>query len=460
VAVAAEALLARRLLPTETFYDEGVYLVSLDALRHGQELGSEVFTAQPPGWYHLLELSAAVFGNTTEGVRTGLIAVVCVGVIAAFAAGRALAGSFGGFLCAGLLVIAYPLPLFAPRVLADPSSLGLTLVALALVLWRPPRGELALAAAGGAAFAAATSVKLYAVLAAPTLVALLWRRAPAFRTLVAWTAGAGVYTAGLLVVHAGELASLWDGAVSYHRKGAGQGELENVDAILEIFNARMPFTWLVVTGVVTGVIVAARSHERRATLWLWLWPVLTLALLLWHSPLLEHHLTALAVSLVLPVGVTLAGALRGRRPQLRRALVGALALLLIAGYAQQYRRVGGEVRAEEAGIVWAAERLRRDTRPDDLVVSDLPVAAYLADRRVPGELVDTAMLRLDTGSLTRDSILKTIDRRCVQAVVVGRVFGLLPGFAEDIGARFGASRRLHGVTVYTARRSRCSRGDA
>jgi hypothetical protein len=118
--------------------------------------------------------------------------------------------------------------------------------------------------------------------------------------------------------------------------------------------------------------------------------------------------------------------------------------------------VGGEVRAEESGIVWAAKRLRRDTKPDDLVVSDLPVAAYLADRRVPGELVDTAMLRLDTGSLTPDSILATMDRRCVKAVVVGRVFGLLPGFTNRIAERFSASRREYGVTVYTNRRARCA----
>jgi hypothetical protein len=39
------------------------------------------------------------------------------------------------------------------------------------------------------------------------------------------------------------------------------------------------------------------------------------------------------------------------------------------------------------------------TKPDDLVASDLPIVAYLADRREPGELVDTSAVRFSSGSL-------------------------------------------------------------
>ena len=95
VIVAGQALLLRRFIPTDTFYDEGVYLVSLDAMRHGQELGTQIFTAQPPGWYHLLDAVASVFGNSIEGVRRGLVVVMCGGVVAAWGAGRALGGQIG-----------------------------------------------------------------------------------------------------------------------------------------------------------------------------------------------------------------------------------------------------------------------------------------------------------------------------------------------------------------------------
>ena len=41
--LAAEGVLFSRNLHARTTYDEGVYLASLDALRHGQALGSDVF---------------------------------------------------------------------------------------------------------------------------------------------------------------------------------------------------------------------------------------------------------------------------------------------------------------------------------------------------------------------------------------------------------------------------------
>jgi hypothetical protein len=39
------------------------------------------------------------------------------------------------------------------------------------------------------------------------------------------------------------------------------------------------------------------------------------------------------------------------------------------------------------------------TKPHDLVASDLPIVVYLADRREPGELVDTSAVRFASGSL-------------------------------------------------------------
>ena len=45
------------------------------------------------------------------------------------------------------------------------------------------------------------------------------------------------------------------------------------------------------------------------------------------------------------------------------------------------------------------------TQPDELVGTDLPIVAYLADRRVPGQLVDSSFVRLGVGSLTDGEIL-------------------------------------------------------
>jgi hypothetical protein len=48
VVAGAAGLVFTRALGTRTNYDEGVYLASLDAMRRGQELGTELYTSQPP----------------------------------------------------------------------------------------------------------------------------------------------------------------------------------------------------------------------------------------------------------------------------------------------------------------------------------------------------------------------------------------------------------------------------
>ena len=453
--VAAEAFLARRLLRTDTFFDEGTYLVSVDALRHGQKLGEQIFTAQPPGWYYLLDLVASVSGNSLEGIRAGLALIVALGAAAAYGAGRALAGRTGAAVTAGLLLIAFPLPLYATRVLSDPSALMLALaaVALAATARRNPEGLL-LAAASGAALGLGAVVKLYAVLALPTIALLLTTgTARASRRLLVAALGYAVpvLVTGAVNVHA--IPELWDGVVAYHRNASSIETLDNVEAVTGIFNARMPFGWLVAAAIVLALASAARRRSVPAAA-LWLWPALVCALLLWHDPLLEHHVAALAVSLVPAAGVTLGGAIRDLPPRLALAGIAAIGIILVAGYAQQVRRLDSEARPEEPGIAWAADELARATTPDQLVVSDQPLAAYLADRRVPGELVDTAKLRFTTGSLTADRVFRLLDERCVRAVAAGRVFTVLPGFMKRLEETFPTAKRRFGVVVFT--RARCS----
>jgi predicted membrane-bound mannosyltransferase len=117
VIVAVHVALLTRLLHTATTFDEGVYLLSLEDLRHGQALGRQVFTSQGPGFYVLLQAIGAVFGVTVAGVRLGIVTIDAIGAIFAFLLGRRLAGPVGGLTCAGMIAIAPKLPDFAGRCL-------------------------------------------------------------------------------------------------------------------------------------------------------------------------------------------------------------------------------------------------------------------------------------------------------------------------------------------------------
>lgn len=451
--VAAQTLLARRLLHTDTFFDEGTYLVSVDALRHGQELGDPVFTSQPPGWYHLLDLVVSIAGSSVADVRGGLAVVAGLGAAAAYGVGRAIAGRLEGALCAGMLLIAFPLALYAGRVLADPASLTLALTAVALAALAGRTGRATLAAACGLVLMVGVLVKLQAVLALPTVGCLLLLRQGSRRRLVgAFAAGAAAPLALVAAVHARALPDLWDGAVTYHRRAAGVEILDNGAALRSLFNPRMPFGWLVVLGAAGAVVAVARRGWSPAAA-LWLWPAVVASFLFWHDPLLEHHLASVTVALAPAAGVALAFGLRALP---RRAAAVAAAVLVTAigaGYAQEIRRLDSEVVPEEPGTVWAAQELARATAPGELVASDQPYAAYLARRRVAGELVDTAQLRFSAGSLTPESVLRILEDRCVRAVVAGRSFTTVPGVLERLRARYPDETRRFGVSVLT--RPRC-----
>jgi 4-amino-4-deoxy-L-arabinose transferase-like glycosyltransferase len=194
VLLAALGVLFARNLHTAPTYDEGVYLASLDALRHGDTLGSEVFASQPPGFYLLLRLVGAFSAHSLVDARIGFMVVALLGCAAAYALGRAVAGVGGGLIAAGLMAILPPFAAEAIRVDADVPAVAFTLVSLALAVWADKLCSVWLAAGAGVAFAFAVSVKLDALVALVPLAMLFALRRPSARLVVAALAGAGVVT--------------------------------------------------------------------------------------------------------------------------------------------------------------------------------------------------------------------------------------------------------------------------
>jgi hypothetical protein len=435
----AAALLFGRLVGTATYYDEGVYLVSVDALEHGQALGTDVFAPQLPGWYALLRLGSLLGADTVDGFHVWMTALAVLTCLAAYAVGRRLAGPAAGFAAAGLLVVAQPFPFEAHRVLADIPALGLALAALATAGPAARRAALA-----GALLAAGASVKPIALVAVLG-VAVLLRRGGG-RAALAAGGGAAAVVLAFAAAHARAVGDLWESVVVYHARARDEpvGGLDNLDALLGFFNWRTPFPWLVALAAALTVALAWRGGRRRLAA-LWAGPALAAAFVLVHHPLHENHLVVLPVAFALPAGVALAvGAERLRLPA-----AALLALALLPAYAQQHRRAALEEADEPPEIAWAADELRAAAAPDRLVVSDLPLAAYLADRRVPGELVDTAVLRFATGSLTVEEVLTVIDDEDVAAVAAGRALTDHPALLAGLRERFERVAHEGRVRVYS-----------
>jgi len=450
--VAAQALLFGRLVGTDTDFDEGVYLTSLDALEHGQRLGEDVFAPQPPGWYLLLRLLSLAGADSVRGFHIGMVVVAIATCVAAYGLGRTIAGPWAGLTASAMLTVAPPFPLYAHRLLADIPPLGLALLAFLLAWEARERSSIVLALAAGGAIALTFTLKPTAAIAVPTfLLLLLLSRQRSFgaRTLVGALAGAAVVTAGFLVAYRGVLGELWGSIVTYHRDARDTpAVIDKTHELVTFLNFRTPFAWLVVAGAFASFWLA-RSRAAPAVWALWLWAAVSVAFLVYHQPLHENHLLLLPVVLAVPAGIALAVAgARSRSPALA---AGLLALALGAGYVQQQRRVSLDQVDEEPALVAAAEILQRIVGPDELVVSDHSIVPFLADRRVPGALVDTAALRFQTGSLTSREVLRELDLNRVHAVVVGRAFADQPELLRGLSSRYSTVPAPLGLRIYVRR---------
>ncbi len=462
VLIAAGVLFAQGLaIPAD--YDEGSYLAAVDALRHGQVLGKEVFSPQPPGFYGLIVAGDAVFGDSLGGVRREMIMLALLGCLGAYLVGRLLAGRWAGLAAAALLAVSHPYSTFAAKISADLPAVVIGLFALAALLaakrTEDDRFGYPLAAVAGAFYVFSALVKVSLLSLAVPLVAFAF-----LRPRLKWTA-AGAALAGVAAVvvafvagyHA-ELHGIWRGAVSYHsaaRDVAGPGTTfgDNVRHYLHFFDPRTrnPLVWIGALGLLAWLALPTWQRLRLAPLWAW--AAFSLAFLLWHRPLHDNHDVLLAGALALAAGVSTGAALvRLRR---REALVGGalVAAVLTMGFVKQFLDLRREHGTEPAEVRWAARQLEERTRPDDLVATDRPIIAVLAHRRMPGDLVDTAYLRFRSGYLTPKQVLEGIDRSNVRAVVAARAFRDRPQILEGLRRRFRTIVRYRDVILYVNRRS-------
>jgi 4-amino-4-deoxy-L-arabinose transferase-like glycosyltransferase len=431
--LAAAGVLFYRALALAPSFDEGVYVAQTDALAHGQRLGSEVFAAQPPGFHWLLLLGAKLGGVSVHVLRLEVLALALLGLLAAYAAARAVAGPTAGIAAAAVLAVAPPYPTYSVQVSADTPGTVLALCALACFFaagrWK--------AVAGGALLAFAESVKLDAALlvAVPLLAVWLLERGRR-RELLAAAAGAVTVVAVELAVLGSSLPDIWRGAVSYHLAARGTGGLsDNAQALRSFFHPQQPFTWLVIAALAVAVA------RRLWTTWpLWGGALLCALFLLWQHPLRDNHFVLLSVALAVPVGRSI-GTVRAP------VLLAAAGLIIVAGYGQEARRLSRNAAPVPAELRWAAAVIERRTSPRDLIVSDEPLVGPLAHRQLVGDLIDTAVLRFDSGYLSDDEVLAQLDRAQPAAVVAARAFAGRPRLMRALSSRYRAIRR-DGVTVF------------
>jgi 4-amino-4-deoxy-L-arabinose transferase-like glycosyltransferase len=370
------------------------------------------------------------------------LVLALMGVAAAWSLGRTLAGHLAGLAAGAALLAAPSFAVESTRIAADMPSIALALLALALLAEALERHSELAAAAAGLTLSAAVSVKLIAVVAVVPAAAMILAAKPSRRSLAAIAGGLATVPLLLAAVHWGELGPLYDDVVRFHTSARDEAAGLNTERVVRFFAPRSAWTWLVAAGAL--VWIARRGHPRLVFP-LWLWALASAVFLVWHRPLLDHHFVLLAAACSVPAGAVLGRAVETSR---RKAIASvALALVIAAGAAQQWRqiqRLSGPV----ADVQAAAAAVRAATEPGETIVSDLPLVAYLADRPLPGELVDTSAVRFESGSLQDECVLSATDAAGARIVVVGRMFRDRPHLLAAIRDRFPAHRAVGEITLY------------
>jgi 4-amino-4-deoxy-L-arabinose transferase-like glycosyltransferase len=458
VLVAAAAVLVyTHALGTRTNYDEGVYLASLDAMRRGQALGTDIYTSQPPVFYWLLRVLAAPFGSSISGIRVGFALLAVTGVAAALVLGWRLYGPPAGVAGAALVAIGPPYPSVAPTVSADVPAVVLGLVSLVLVTSALPRGASRLwAGAAGALLALAVLTKLLAFPFVVPFVALTLAAKAARRVLPAAILGAVLAASVVVAANAAALGDVWREVVTDHTDARGLGSFSgNVDQIRRFLELRTPFGWLVPLGFLAFVL----SRRAHRTWPLWTFVPAAAGFLLLVRPLADHHLVLLSVACAIAAGPSLALAIGGLPRPVEVGATTVLVLFVAAGIYQEQRRLHRNDAPEPAEVMWAVEAVERTTSRNALVVTDQPIVVFRAQRGTAGPLVDISNTRVTGGTLTAADVTDEIRRSRPDAVLVDRMLRFLPEVVAWLDRRYPERVRCGTATLYLSSRAvtpRCS----
>ncbi len=204
-----------------------------------------------------------------------------------------------------------------------------------------------------------------------------------------------------------------------------------------------------------------------------LWAAASLVLLLRLQPLFMHHVVLLAPPLTLAGGVALDRGLREQvRLQLRSVgevrmvrLVAAVLLVVavLAGAKNCLNMLTTARQYVPTTQLQMAAALDKLTAPTDIVVSDDPYVAALANRDVPPQLVDTSSVRIASGYLTTTQLEALITSSHARAVLFasGR-FDQTPGFRGWVARHYSLAIAFgdgHALYLRQARARAASRAD-
>lgn len=466
LALRVPALLASRHL----VFDDGVYGASALAMRDGALPFRDVFSSQGPLFLPLVWLADVAGFRTLDAPRLLSLVSGAVLVGATWRAGRALELPRAAAVGAATLVATSGSVMWVSGpVTSDAPALALATTAVTLALVYRHHPSLRLAAGAGLALGAALSVKSLLVPAVvPVSLALVAGRRSAGGSSLRWrslahlvAAGATAAAFGLLVALPWGLADVWDQAFAYHLEVAGPRTPGANAAKIAATLADRDLPLLVVAGAALAgagrlfrrarsarPAVPRRSPAGDGVRLLAIWLTATVAVLLLEHPLWRSHVAHLVPAVAL-LSTTAVGRVRHRVSAGAGAAAVVVVALVLPAHLARNRTI--LLPGPPSGPEAAARADLATLPPGSWAISDEPGLVWREGRRTPADLVDTSVLRIDTGRITAASVAaEATDARVCAVLVWSPRFARLAtlptllasqGFTE--AARYGGPRVLY-----------------
>jgi len=438
-------LQASHLMWGEWSFDQGYYILVARLMDYGYQPYTEIYMSEPPLMVWSIGLPYAVFG-TVEAMQLVMVAYALIAIAAMVSIGSQLDGKLTGLLSGTLLAFNYSFFFSSRKVGPEIPSMSLALVAIALALRYYASGRHRWLLFSGAAMAGSLLIKLFMPLAIPLILLIIalpprqalngdaWqeiRRQPK-RLGLAWLLWGGALL--LLVVFswfAFDVPMLLDQTILFHLNKSGGVERDlmgNIQQIWKVLSQKPILSLFALFGF--GIALIRFKHKGWAAI---AWLMLTIAFLLYLSPLRSKHLIAsqpvlaLLAAFALNFLLTVARGKSGLSGGLRWGAVVAgsvLSIALIVELVSPYKNLS-KPRKPMVGedMQPLVEALQKFTSPADCLITDNPYLALVSERMPPPWLSGVSYARFQSGSLdTQDMIDLTEARNCqVMAPTLDRI---------------------------------------
>jgi len=450
-------------------WDEGVYALTARSVAEGNRLYADIFSMAPPLFIASLSLGFQVVGDTIPVGRGVVVLYSALGLLGAGLLAREWGGRLAGLVAVVVLAVAPHFYILSRVIIADMPSLGLSCLALWMAVRYGRTGRHRWLMACGLVLAWGMLIKLTAGLVAPVIVLSVllrdlggaWReRAELVRALRRVGMSALVLGSAVLVPLGAFLALypwrplldqvvvlLWTQRETFAPDWTANVETITKYLVLDNFNIALN-RGLTMSGIAGGIALFFRSR-KDALIW-WLWLLIVLVVLVNYAPLWPHLLSPALFPLAVGAGVA-AGALYrlirdGRRTgwTVGRVVLAGLLVVALVAYVYDWPRIvtenGRRGRAPgESALEPAVEFVEQHTGPDDYVITDEPLLAFYADRRVPPNLIDCSVVRIASGRLLAADLIRETEDRSPPAIVLwkdGRFSAYLADYVEWFAPRY------------------------